>query len=196
MEDKIVYISQELESLVSANKRLKYAILLGTSDSLDSTSAVYDSLKRADTKIPAEGSVYFAFLKILDFFLPDSNSKMFFIKPIAGYASKKFFPGEGHLGIDYAVKTGTSIYAVSGGLIIFSDFTSDYGNMLIIQHNEGYLSMYKHCSSLIKKEREYVHQGELIALSGNSGTETTGPHLHFEIWKDGKPIDPEKIFIK
>ena len=52
-----------------------------------------------------------------------------------------------------------------------------------------------HCSSLLKKEGDKVVQGELIALSGNSGTESSGPHLHFEIWKDGKPIDPLKVLI-
>ena len=63
----------------------------------------------------------------------------------------------------------------------------------MIQHDNNYLTIYKHCSSLIKKIRERVTQGELIALSGNTGKNTTGPHLNFEIWQNGKPIDPQKI---
>ena len=68
--------------------------------------------------------------------------------------------------------------------------------MLIIQHNKGFTTVYKHCSSLLKKERDVVSQGDLIALSGNSGKNTTGPHLHFEIWQNGKPVDPQKILLK
>jgi murein DD-endopeptidase MepM/ murein hydrolase activator NlpD len=67
--------------------------------------------------------------------------------------------------------------------------------MIIIVHPDDYITVYKHCSLLIKKERERVLQGELIALSGNTGEITTGPHLHFEVWKNGKPIDPKEILI-
>ncbi|MCB0750396.1 MAG: M23 family metallopeptidase, partial [Ignavibacteriae bacterium] len=67
---------------------------------------------------------------------------------------------------------------------------------IIIQHDNGYITIYKHCSQIIKKERDVVVQGELIGLSGNTGKNTTGPHLHFEIWKDGRPINPKEFFIK
>ena len=67
---------------------------------------------------------------------------------------------------------------------------------MILSHSDGYLSIYKHCSVLLKNEREFVKQGELIAQSGNSGLATTGPHLHFEIWHNGKAIDPENLLIK
>jgi lipoprotein NlpD len=67
---------------------------------------------------------------------------------------------------------------------------------MILQHSDGFISIYKHCSALLKNERDIVVQGELIGLSGNSGKNTTGPHLHFEIWKDGKPENPKEFFIK
>ena len=99
------------------------------------------------------------------------------------------------MGVDFVVKEGTPVYAASGGYIVFSDYTIDDGYMIIIIHRDGYISIYKHCSSLIKGVRDNVEQGELIALSGNSGKHTTGPHLHLEIWRDGKPVNPEKQFI-
>jgi len=64
-----------------------------------------------------------------------------------------------------------------------------------LNHSDGYLSIYKHCSVILKKEREFVKQGELIAQSGNSGLATTGPHLHLEIWHNGKPVNPETLLI-
>jgi murein DD-endopeptidase MepM/ murein hydrolase activator NlpD len=99
------------------------------------------------------------------------------------------------MGLDYVVKAGTPVYATAGGFVIFSGYTIDDGYTIIISHNEEFISIYKHCSSLIKKQRERVEQGELIAISGNSGKLTTGPHLHFEIWENGKPVDPEKIIL-
>ena len=79
---------------------------------------------------------------------------------------------------------------------MLTDFTIDDGLKIIIQHDGGFISVYKHCSSLLKRKRDIVVQGELIALSGNTGQNTTGPHLHFEIWKNGKPQNPKEFFIK
>jgi murein DD-endopeptidase MepM/ murein hydrolase activator NlpD len=93
------------------------------------------------------------------------------------------------------VKERTPVYASAGGYVIFADYTINDGYMIILNHLNGYISVYKHCSSLVKRTRENIEQGELLALSGNTGRKTTGPHLHFEIWKNGKPVDPEKHFI-
>jgi len=197
LEDKIVFLSKELERMASTNRKLKYALLLGITDSLDTNSVILDSLRQPDkTNAPIGGSIYFAALKFYDYLFGDQNKNIFFIKPVQGFVTNKFLPEKGHMGIDFSVKTGTPVYASSGGQIIFADFTTDYGYVLIINHSDNYLTIYKHCSSLVKKEREYVRQGETIALSGNSGIKSYGPHLHFEIWKNGKPIDPEKILIK
>ena len=67
--------------------------------------------------------------------------------------------------------------------------------MIIINHSNDYISVYKHCSMLVKRAREVVAQGELIALSGNSGETSIGPHLHFEIWKNGQPVNPKKLLL-
>ena len=68
-------------------------------------------------------------------------------------------------------------------------------NMIIIIHPNDYISIYKHCSSLLKQKKEKIMQSELIALSGNTGKKSYGPHLHFEIWKNGQPLNPQKLFI-
>ena len=109
--------------------------------------------------------------------------------------SRNFDPNKGHFGIDYVLKRGTPIHASSGGYVIFSDYTVKDGHMLIISNPNNYITIYKHCSILLKRVRETVSTGEIIALSGNSGLITTGPHLHFEIWKEGRPINPKKIFL-
>ena len=198
LEQKIKFLTKELESISSVNKKLKYAYILGSTDSIDTTDAIYDSLKYEPSKnLPYGGNLFFIFNKIFESFYQD-NSKLsdYFIKPSKGFIINEFNPDEGHFGIDFAVQTGTSIYASQGGLIIFADFTIDDGYKIIIQHENNYISVYKHCSSILKKERDLVVQGELIGISGNSGENTTGPHLHFEIWKDGRPINPEEFFIK
>jgi murein DD-endopeptidase MepM/ murein hydrolase activator NlpD len=124
-----------------------------------------------------------------------SEDQLFFLAPSTGFIIKQFEPSKGHLGIDFGVRDGSPVYSSSGGLVIFSDFTAEDGNMIIIKHEKEFISVYKHCSVLIKKERDKVIPGELIALSGNTGISTTGPHLHFEIWKEGKAIDPQKLII-
>ena len=78
---------------------------------------------------------------------------------------------------------------------MFSDHTLDDGYMIIIIHPNDYISVYKHCSSLLKRKREKIIQSEMIALSGNTGHKSHGPHLHFEIWKNGQPLNPQKLFI-
>lgn len=93
------------------------------------------------------------------------------------------------------MKSGTPVYAAANGYVIFADYTTEDGYMIILDNNNGYITVYKHCSVLLKRARDVVLQGETIALSGNTGEISTGPHLHFEIWKDGKPINPEKILI-
>lgn len=195
LERKIQFLTKELESFSSTNKKLEYAFLLATSDSLDTNDASYDSLKyEPNENLPYGGNLYYIFNKIYDKYFGENSEH--FIKPSKGIIINMFNPAEGHFGIDFAVKTGTSVYSAQGGLVLFADFTIDDGYKIIIQHDNGFVTIYKHCSSLIKQERDFTVQGELIALSGNSGKNTTGPHLHFEIWKDGKPQNPKEFFIK
>jgi len=198
LEKKIVFLTKELESISSTNKMLEYAFLLATSDSLDTTAVPYDSLKYEPNKnLPYGGNLFFIFNQLLELLSQDENAiSGYFIKPSKGLIINDFNAEEGHFGIDFAVHSGSEILAVQGGLVLFADFTIDDGHKIIIQHDNGFITIYKHCSTLIINERDIVVQGELIGLSGNSGNNTTGPHLHFEIWKDGKPQNPKELFIK
>lgn len=199
LERKVFYLRKEMESLASTNKKLKFAYMLGVTDSIDSSSAIYDSLKYESKKnLPYGGNILYIVKQLLNKFRQEEikRATIFFLSPSKGFIIKEFLPQEGHMGIDFAAKLGSPIYASQGGFVVFADFTLDDGNKIIIQHTNGFISVYKHCSSLLKKERDFIVQGELIALSGNSGRNTSGPHLHFELWKNGKPINPKELLIK
>ena len=193
LNQKIIFLAKELEGLKVSNQKLKYALILGDSTIFDSLQQVPDSVEQNNGK-KIEGNLS-AILTRLFFEVKNSQQDFIFIKPVTGYISRHFNPLKGHMGIDYVVKEGTPVYAAGGGYIIFADYTIDDGYMIIINHGNGFLSIYKHLSTLIKHQRDIVEQGELIALSGNSGRRTTGPHLHFELWQDGKPVNPEKLLI-
>ncbi|MCJ7554741.1 MAG: M23 family metallopeptidase [Ignavibacteriaceae bacterium] len=195
LSHKIIYLMKEVESLKSTNVNLKKAIQLGDSTLLKN---IKKSGKVTDTKkkIPAEGNILIVFQKLIDkYFSQTQSDDLYFIQPIKGFISRDYKPDQGHKGLDFVAKENTPVYASAGGYIVFANFTPQHGFIIIINHAHGYVSKYKHCSLLVKKEGETVKQGELIALSGNSGTDTSGPHLHFEIWKDGNPIDPRKVLL-
>lgn len=193
LENKIIILVNELDRVTTVDKRLNYALSLAKTDSLDSTAAIYDSLRKTKGNlIPAGGSILMVFEELISRFNSDS---LFWIKPINSIIGREFNPDKGHLGIDFLVKEGTPIIAPADGTIIFADYTAENGNVIIIQHKENYLSIFKHCSVILKRVRTDVTQGEVIALSGNTGTNTSGAHLHFEIWKNSKPINPKGLLL-
>jgi murein DD-endopeptidase MepM/ murein hydrolase activator NlpD len=195
LNKKVIFLSKELENISSLNKKLKIAIRLGDSNLIDSIKTVKKNIEKKEN--PYGGNILAVIQKL--FFTDTTDSigpSIFFIKPVPnGFVNKQFNNINGHFGIDFLVKSGTPVIASAGGYIVFSDYTSSDGYMIIIQHNDNYTTVYKHCSELLKKVRDKVIQGETIALSGNSGYNTTGPHLHFEIWKDGQTINPINILI-
>ena len=194
LDEQIQFLVKELQSLKSTNEKLKYALILGDSAYVDSITMPQDSLG-SDQENRAEGNLLIIFKKIINLETIIQTEPISLIKPSDGFIRRKYNAGKGHMGIDIVVKEGTPVYASAGGLIIFSDYTSNFGNVVIISHSNNYITTYKHCSSLLKRERDIVEQGELIALSGNSGTRSSGPHLHFEIWRDGQAIDPETVLL-
>jgi murein DD-endopeptidase MepM/ murein hydrolase activator NlpD len=141
------------------------------------------------------GNILSVFRDFINLYFKKPQENIYFNKPVNGFISREFNSEKGHIGIDFVVKNGTSIWAAADGYVIFSDNTIEDGYMMIINHDDGYITVYKHCSVLLKKPREKIRQGELIALSGNSGETSTGPHLHFEIWKDGEPVNPKSLFL-
>ncbi|KUO60830.1 hypothetical protein APF79_04950 [bacterium BRH_c32] len=198
LEKQVLILSEQVESISSVNKRLKMAMMLAGSDKIDTSSVLYDSLKQFKKPgMKITNNIYSVFIDLLNKFTvnEDSLKILYFLKPINGVVTQKFNPLNNHLGIDYGAKIGTPVYASLSGIVIHSGYSIEYGYSLIIQSG-NYLAMYKHCSELIKKEREFVRQGELIALSGNSGSNTSGPHLHFEVWENGKAINPDLLLTK
>jgi murein DD-endopeptidase MepM/ murein hydrolase activator NlpD len=193
LNDKVIFLAKEIESIKSASARLKFAIMLGDSTLLKRPKVVKDSSKN---KISAEGNILGVVIDLLGKFIFLQSKEILFIKPADGFISKAFDSSNGHNGNDYVMKENSPVFASAGGYIVFADYTPNYGYSIIINHAENYVTKYFHCSSLLKKNGDIVRQGELIALSGNSGSESTGPHLHFEIWKDGKPINPSEVLIK
>jgi len=195
LNSKIIFLAKELQHLKSANQKLKYALALGDSALIDSFKINPDSLQKL-YKTPKEGNIFGVLLDYFKKVFSLQDNPIFFILPVNGYISRSFDPERGHYGMDLVVKDGTPVFATAGGFVVFSGYTNNYGHIIILSHSDGYLSIYKHCSVILKKEREFVKQGDLIAQSGNSGLATTGPHLHFEIWHNGKPINPETVLIK
>lgn len=191
LNKRMIFLTRELESLKSTNERLRYAIMLGDSALLESLNVSKDTVLAGDK---SGGNILSVFRDLINLLKDGGKQVYYFIQPVSGFISREFSYEKGHNGIDYVVKTGTSVFSAASGYVVFADFTLKDGYMLIINHQDGYISVYKHCSTLLKKPRENVKQGELIALSGNTGEITTGPHLHFEIWHNGLPVNPKNLF--
>ncbi len=113
-----------------------------------------------------------------------------FFAPISGNITNVFNPKEKHYAIDIAVQKDTPVKTVADGTVIFTGFTAETGFVIIIEHAKGFISVYKHNASIHKEQGDLVKSGEAIANAGSTGELSTGPHLHFELWNDGFPVDP------
>ncbi len=121
--------------------------------------------------------------------------QMFFVPPITGVVSNPFNERDKHFGIDIIAPKNTPIKAAADGFVFVSDWTLETGNTIGIQHSNDLITFYKHNSALLKQTGSYVKAGEAIAIIGNTGELSDGPHLHFEIWHKGKAIDPAQFII-
>ena len=113
--------------------------------------------------------------------------------PVQGHVTEVYSAKNKHFAVDIALAKNTPIKAVANGTTIFADWTPTNGNIAILRHNDGLISVYKHCESLAVSQGDVVRTGEVIATAGSSGEQSTGVHLHFELWKDGYPIDPTQF---
>ncbi|MCB0755738.1 MAG: M23 family metallopeptidase [Flavobacteriales bacterium] len=120
---------------------------------------------------------------------------LFFFAPLKGDITAGFDSKEKHFAVDIVAKENEPIKACLDGTIIFSSWTYDAGHVVAIQHSSNLTSFYKHCSVLLKKTGESIKAGEVVAIVGNSGELTTGPHLHFELWFNGRPVNPEDYIV-
>lgn len=147
-----------------------------------------DSLFRAKYEMETRNNLFNS--NMINDILPEHKVVSFY-KPIDGIVTNHFNSDEKHYGTDLVASNNSVIKATADGTVIYSDWSVDNGYCIGIQHNGNLLSFYKHNAVLLKEEGEYVNAGDPIAIYGNSGSLSTGPHLHFELWYNGTPLNPE-----
>ena len=160
-------------------------------DSITIESSPEDSLLRAEYDARTRFNLFlFESEDLYDGAL--NLSDIVFFTPVDGIIINKFNLAEKHYGVDIAASDEAIIKAVLDGTVIFSDWTSETGHTIAIQHSGNFISIYKHNSMLLQSTGSFIKAGEPIAISGDSGELTSGPHLHFELWHNGTPVDPEE----
>ena len=112
--------------------------------------------------------------------------------PVKGNISEPYSVEDKHYAVDIVTTRNSPIKSVADGRVIFAEWTAETGYVIIIEHSYGLLSVYKHNASLTKSQGDMVRGGEVVATAGNTGELTTGPHLHFELWNEGNPVDPSE----
>lgn len=120
----------------------------------------------------------------------EGRAKVVFFSPLTGSVSQIFNMNEKHYAIDIVAQTGTPVKAIADGTVILAEWTAETGYVLTIQHLNEFISVYKHNGTLLKQQGDIVKSGEAIASVGSTGELTTGPHLHFELWSNGFPVNP------
>lgn len=118
------------------------------------------------------------------------DQRFSFFAPVKGTITEGFDPSKKHFAVDVVAAMDAPVKAVADGTVIFSEWSAQTGNVIILKHNNNLISVYKHNGALTKSQGQLVKGGEVIATVGNSGEFTTGPHLHFELWRDGFPVNP------
>lgn len=119
--------------------------------------------------------------------------EMIFFQPLKGLVTEKYNPKEKHFGTDIVAEKDAPIKSIAEGTVIMASWTDDTGYVMMVQHPSKLISVYKHCSVLLKKTGDFIQAGEILAIIGNTGELTSGPHLHFEMWYEGNPINAEKL---
>jgi len=178
----------ELERVKLYNNLLRQALGEKVSDSI----AV--NLNRLESFSQRSGNYISDDFDILQMVDVESNRHRFVFPVYNGFITREFSPEIQHYGIDIAAREGDIVRAIDDGYVIFSDWTYRDGYMIILLHSGGYMSLYKHAQMNLKTKNVFVRQGEVIALVGKTGRTGNEPHLHFELWKNGKPVNP-KFYI-
>lgn len=205
LNQKMASLMEQLVELRSYNVKLRNA-LGEQAVSTDSGVVVTGTVRTRDTR-PVEsnrqpqtvtGSVAraaFYPLPVETVVEPDRKVAFPAILPTEGYITRGYLPEQHHFGLDIAGKIGTPVEAAADGYVVFAGWTNEDGYVVILSHADGFLTFYKHNQSLLKSANMFVKRGEPIALLGNSGRTSSGPHLHFEIWKDGTPVNPTSYLL-
>ncbi len=128
---------------------------------------------------------------------PNENDQIIFplLMPVAGFITRNVDYSIQHYGLDISAPKGESIVSPAPGEVVFEDWTLTGGNTLIIAHPNDFMTVYKHCERILVSVGTKVSRGEAIALVGSTGITSTGPHLHFELWQNGKNLNPENYLL-
>jgi len=151
-----------------------------------------DSLLRTEVESQGKYNLYRTESKEYGFPRKPAIGSVLFFVPLKGVITNEFNPSQGHYGVDIVSRKNEAIKAVLDGTVILSNWTIETGYTIAIQHQENIVSVYKHNSALLKKVGDYVKAGDPVAIIGQTGELTSGPHLHFELWYDGNPVNPKE----
>ncbi len=207
-QERLTALAQEVILLRDYNQQMRHALGEGTRDSSTArnapvVSATTDTGGRLSSVPPGgavpeydemSGGPVGQFVSVVT---GGNGGRFLFplLNPTDGYVSQGFDPSRNHFGMDFAGKRGTPVYAAAEGRVVFAGWTYQDGNMLILQHSGGFVTVYKHTQALLRSTEMSVRRGEPVALLGSSGKTSLGPHLHFEVWKDGVPQDPNQYLL-
>jgi murein DD-endopeptidase MepM/ murein hydrolase activator NlpD len=208
MDRNLVDLAEQVDSLENQMKikdqfiHNVQRVLIGDLENQDSLfiNASNDQVNVAIEPLPAIDSQFRKDFEESELsFLSGNNSisqdleEQYFYAPIQGIVTTEFNLKDEHYGVDVVSQLNEPVKSVAEGTIIFSDWTQESGNVIAIQHRGNIISVYKHNSALLKKVGTFVNSGQVIAIIGNTGEFTTGPHLHFEMWYNGHPVDPSEF---
>ena len=168
-------------SAVVINKDSIYKAAQADTDILNLNPSKADSILRAKVSNEDKYNLFDTATTVTDFV---------FFPPVNGSISSGFDVNEKHFAVDVVIPRNTPVKATADGRVLFASWTSDASYVIIIDHGEELISVYKHNSSLTKVQGDFVKSREVIAISGSSGELSTGPHLHFELWNNGIPLNP------
>jgi murein DD-endopeptidase MepM/ murein hydrolase activator NlpD len=164
-------------------------------DSVYLSRSEQDSILRAEFEAQEMYNLYFTESAAFNESSRSSIRNFNFFRPLNGVITSRFDLSEKHYGIDIVTTNNEAVMATLEGTVIYSGWTIETGHVIALQHLQNLISIYKHNSILLKAEGDLAKAGEPIAIAGQSGELTTGPHLHFELWYNGTPMDPEEYII-
>jgi murein DD-endopeptidase MepM/ murein hydrolase activator NlpD len=164
-------------------------------DSIVITKSEQDSILRAEFESQEMYNLYFTDAAASTESSRTSIRNFNFFRPLNGIITSSFNHTERHYGIDIVTAKNEAVMATLDGTVIYAGWTIETGHVIALQHVQNLVSVYKHNSVLLKNEGDLAKAGEPIAIAGQSGELATGPHLHFELWYNGTPLDPEEYII-
>lgn len=206
LENKVEIVQQQLSYLASYNLKLRSA--LGDTGAFADTSIIQpqsrpeaaqpESQREAQQQASEsnEMETESGSLPAAETFRTQSSEGLFpMLMPTQGFVTRSVDYSIQHYGLDISAPEGQSIVAPAAGEVLFADWTLNGGNTLIMAHGEDYVTVYKHCEQILVNVGTRVARGDVVALVGSTGITSTGPHLHFELWQNGKNLNPENYLL-